>query len=111
MLLPTGPVLFTVAERTIVVEVAYATQAEQHVETLTVPVGSTAREVIERSGLPGRFPGIDVSKIGVFSRLIDIDDVLEEGDRVEVYRPLKADPKEVRRQLAKEGKTMGKAKS
>jgi len=51
---------------------------------------------------------IDSLSIGVYAEKIDLDYLLEEGDRVEIYRPLTADPKEVRRQLALMGKTMGK---
>ena len=96
--------------RTIRVRVVYALQAQQLVEDLTVPVGSTAREVIEASSLLRRFPGIDPGRdrIGIYSRLITADTVVEEGDRIEIYRPLQADPKSVRRELAKKGKTMGR---
>lgn len=103
---------FTVSEKTIKVEVVYATPARQHVERVTVPIGSTAREVIEKSDLLSRFVDIDLSenKVGIYSRLIELGAVVEDGDRLEIYRPLKADPKVVRRHLAKKGKTMGKRK-
>ena len=99
-----------VSERTIKVEVVYATPSQQHVVTVIVPVGSTAREAIEGSDILSLFDEIDLSKnkVGNYSRLIHLDVVLQDGDRLEIYRPLKADPKAVRRHLAKEGKTMGK---
>ncbi len=97
-------------ERKIAVEVVYATATDQWVRKVTVPVGSTAREVIEKSRLHERLPNIESHRIGVFSRLIDIDDVVSDGDRIEIYRPLKADPRTVRRRLAKVGRTMGRSR-
>ncbi len=99
-------------ERTICVKVAYALPARQCVEEVTVPVGSTAREAIEASTLPAQFSEIDPgrNRIGVYSRLIEPGTVVEDGDRIEIYRALKADPKVVRRQRAKEGRRMGGAK-
>ena len=101
-----------VTERTINVEVVYATPSQQYVANVTVPVGCTVREAIEKSDILLLFDEIDLSKnkVGIYSRLVHLDVVLREGDRVEIYRPLKADPKAVRRSLAKEGKTMGKSK-
>ena len=99
-----------VSKRTIKVEVVYATSLQQHVTNIKVPIGCTAREAIEESDILSLFDEIDLSKnkVGIFSRLVHLDVVLQDGDRVEIYRPLKADPKAVRRRLAKEGKTMGK---
>ena len=67
-------------------------------------------QAVARSGLAARFPDqiIVGADLGIFGRSTDPDDVLSAGDRVEVLRPLKADPKEVRRALAAQGKTMGK---
>ena len=100
----------TVSEPTIEVELVYATPMQQYVTKMTVPIGSTAREVIEKSDFLSRFADIDLSKnrVGVYSRLIELDAVLNDGDRLEIYRPLRADPKAVRRKLAEEGKSMGK---
>lgn len=96
--------------RTIRLKVVYALRSHQVVEGVTVPVGSTAAEAIEASTLLEQFPEIDLRRnsIGVYSRLIGPELVVEDGDRIEIYRPLEADPKAVRRELAKEGKTMGK---
>jgi putative ubiquitin-RnfH superfamily antitoxin RatB of RatAB toxin-antitoxin module len=99
-------------ERTIRVKVAYALPVRQCVEEVTVAIGSTAREAIEASTLPGQFSEIDLgrNRIGIYSRLIEPGTVVEDGDRIEIYRALNADPKVVRRQRAKEGRTMGRAK-
>ncbi len=92
------------------IEVAFALPADQVLMKLTVPAGTTAAEAVTRSGLAERFPDqtIEGADLSIFSRLVDGDEVLRSGDRVEILRPLKADPKEVRRALAAQGKTMGK---
>jgi putative ubiquitin-RnfH superfamily antitoxin RatB of RatAB toxin-antitoxin module len=92
------------------VEVAYALPDQQHIFTLEVPPGTTAGQAIEQSGVLERFPDIDLArqKIGIFGKLNKPDYVLRGGDRVEIYRPLIADPKEVRKQRATEGKRMKK---
>jgi putative ubiquitin-RnfH superfamily antitoxin RatB of RatAB toxin-antitoxin module len=91
----------------ITVEVAYALPDQQVLLAFEVEEGTTAREAVERSGILDQHPEIELmksNKIGVFGKLVKPDQVLREGDRVEIYRPLIADPKEVRRQRAKEGK-------
>jgi putative ubiquitin-RnfH superfamily antitoxin RatB of RatAB toxin-antitoxin module len=94
----------------ITVEVVYALKDKQELVALKLPVGVTAREAVERSGLLAKFSGIDLAKnkLGVFAKLVKPDLVLRDRDRVEIYRPLLADPKEVRKQRAAEGKTMKK---
>ena len=94
----------------ITVEVAYALRDRQELVTLTLPAGATVREAIERSGLPEKFPEIDQAKnkLGVFARLVKPDAALRDRDRVEIYRPLIADPKVVRQRRAAEGKAMKK---
>ncbi len=91
------------AKATIRVQVAYATPDEQRVLDLDVPEGTTAGDAIQMSGILGYFPEIDLARqaIGIFGRLIDASERVREGDRVEVYRPLLADPKEIRKQRAK----------
>jgi len=86
----------------IAVEVVYALPDTQLLVELKVEPGTTARQAIEQSGILQRFPGIDLAgkKTGIFSKMIRPDAVLREGDRVEIYRPLIADPKEVRRRRA-----------
>lgn len=90
------------AEPTIPVEVAFALPQEQVVVPLAVPIGTTAREALRRSGLPRRFPAIQESAcaLGVYGRVVGEAYVLRPGDRVEVYRPLEQDPREARRQVA-----------
>jgi putative ubiquitin-RnfH superfamily antitoxin RatB of RatAB toxin-antitoxin module len=90
--------------------VAYALPEEQIILTLNAEPGITARQAIERSGILERFPQIDLasSKVGVFGKLAKLDVVLNAGDRVEIYRPLIADPKEARKKRAAEGKVMKK---
>ena len=88
--------------RTIVVEVACATAKKQVVLRVELPAGGTVAEAIERSGIRAQFPGlvVDPSAVGIFSRKAGMEQALRAGDRVEIYRPLIADPKEVRRQRA-----------
>jgi len=92
------------------VEVAYALPTQQVILPVKVPTGSNAEVAIKASGVLAKFPEIDlaVNKIGVFGKLSQLDAELRHLDRVEIYRPLIADPKEVRRQRAAEGKVMKK---
>ncbi len=93
----------------IAVSVAYAERDLQTVIALTVPAGTTAAEAVERSAIRARHPGIPAGvALGVYGRLVAPTTVLEAGDRVELYRALPADPKEERRRLAREGRTMGR---
>lgn len=97
---------------TITVSVVYATREKQWIYERTVDRGTSALELLQISGFLEKISeltAISMSELelGIFSQKIEHDHLLEEGDRVEVYRPLTADPKEVRRQLAKMGKTMG----
>lgn len=87
------------------VEIAYALPETQQLIELKVAAGTTAREAIENSGILQRFPEIDLSKhkVGIFGKTVRLDRVLGPGDRVEIYRPLLADPKDARRRRA--GKT------
>ena len=90
--------------RSIAVEVVYALADKQKLLRLTVPYGATVREAALRSGLDAHFPGLDLatSPLGIFGKAVAKPEerVLEEGERVEIYRPLSADPKEVRKQRA-----------
>lgn len=94
------------------VEVVYALPHRQLLLKLRVPRGTTARGAAKLSGIRGQFPEIDLENapLGIFGKKLKVDAVLNEGDRVEIYRPLKADPREVRRHRAAEGKTMGRRK-
>jgi putative ubiquitin-RnfH superfamily antitoxin RatB of RatAB toxin-antitoxin module len=98
------------AAESIRVEICYATPEVQAMVALTVAAGTTARQALERSGLAQRFPDIKVDSavLGIRGKRVEHGRVLEAGDRLEVLRPLTADPKETRRRLAAKGKTMGK---
>ena len=94
----------------IAVEVAYALPDSQVIVPVKVNSEMTIEEVIKHSGILDTYPDIDLSvnKVGVFGKLSKLSSTLREGDRIEIYRPLIADPKEVRRQRAAEGKKMKK---
>lgn len=87
------------------VEVVYATPTRQEVIGLAVRPGATVGQVIRESGVLGRFPEIDLAcnRVGIFGELAALDDAVRDGDRVEIYRPLAADPKEARRRRAPPG--------
>ena len=91
-----------------IVEVAYALPDKQSLVSLEVEKGTTLQEAIEASGILDSFEQIDLTKdrVGIFSKFATLDTVLCEKDRVEIYRPLIADPKQVRKERAAEGKAM-----
>jgi hypothetical protein len=99
-----------VPENHLTVEVVYATTDEQVLEQLVVPPDATIESVIRQSGLLERFPEIDlaVNKVGIFGKAAALKAGLHDGDRIEIYRPLIADPKEARKKRAAEGKAMKK---
>ena len=84
------------------VEVVYALPLKQDVISLDVDVAATVGQVLAVSGMLTRHPDIDlrVARLGVWGRSTTLDALLREGDRVEIYRPLQVDPKEVRRRRA-----------
>jgi putative ubiquitin-RnfH superfamily antitoxin RatB of RatAB toxin-antitoxin module len=90
------------ADGAIAVEVVYARADVQEVLPLRVEAETTAREAIERSGLAARYPelGAGPLSVGIFGKSVPEDTVLREGDRLEIYRPLIADPKQARRRRA-----------
>ncbi|MEW5787469.1 MAG: RnfH family protein [Pseudomonadota bacterium] len=92
------------------VEVVYARPGRQKSVRIQVRDGATVKDAVEQSGLLGEFPEIDLAKnkLGIWNKLSKADAPLRDQDRVEIYRPLIADPKEVRRQRAAEGKVMKK---
>jgi putative ubiquitin-RnfH superfamily antitoxin RatB of RatAB toxin-antitoxin module len=92
------------------IEVVYALPHEQVLLKLKLPRGATVGEAINASGVVERHPEIDLAKnkLGIFGKLTKADAVLRDRDRVEIYRPLIADPKEIRRKRAEEGKVMKK---
>ncbi|CAH0538858.1 RnfH family protein [Vibrio marisflavi] len=93
------------------VEVVYALPHEQRVLTLAVSSEMTVKEIIEQSGVLAQYPEINLekNKVGVFSRNISLDATVNDKDRIEIYRPLLADPKEIRRKRAEQAKTAGSA--
>ncbi len=94
----------------ILVEVAYAAPEKQAILEREVEVETTARDVVISSGIDAYFPQIDLQncELGVFGKAISDDYVLIDGDRIEIYRPLIADPREIRRQRAATGLKMKK---
>ena len=98
-------------ENKITVEIIYATHKQQQLQQLEVEQGTTVQELVELSGILEKYPEIQLgklNKIGIFGKITKPDTVLRDKDRIEIYRPLKADPKEVRRKRAAEGKKMKK---
>ena len=91
-----------------IVEVAYALKEKQTILELTVQDNCTVQQAITQSNIIAKYPQIDLTKdkVGIFGKLVKLDTALREKDRVEIYRPLIADPKEVRKQRATEGKVM-----
>jgi len=92
------------------VEVAYARPEQQVILEIMAEPGTTIEQAINQSGVLEQFPEIDLSvnKVGIFGKLSKKTLELKEGDRIEIYRPLIADPKEVRRKREAEGKRMKK---
>ncbi|CRI65833.1 conserved hypothetical protein [Thiocapsa sp. KS1] len=92
------------------VSVAYVGPREQVLRPLEVRIGTTVREAIEQSAVIAKCPEIDLAanQVGIFGKLTKLDQVLEDGDRIEIYRPLIADPKEARKRRAADGKVMRK---
>jgi putative ubiquitin-RnfH superfamily antitoxin RatB of RatAB toxin-antitoxin module len=92
------------------VEVAYAVPERQVIIEVTVERGTTLKQAIELSGILQQFEEIDLgrNKVGIFGKLAELSDELQPGDRVEIYRPLIADPKEVRKKRAAQGKVTKK---
>lgn len=84
------------------VEVCYAGPEGQFLLPVDLPVGATLGDAIEASGIRDRVPGlvVDDRQVGVFSKPRPLSAPLSEGDRVEIYRPLKVDPREARRDRA-----------
>lgn len=91
---------------TMTIEVAFALPDNQVIIPIQLPLQSNIEQAINASGILTKFPEIDlaVNKIGVFGKLSRLDANLRHLDRVEIYRSLIADPKEVRKQRAADGK-------
>ena len=92
------------------IEVAYATPQQQLILECEVESGTNVRDAVRQSGIAQHFPQIDLEncELGVFGKAVPADYELSDGDRIEIYRPLIADPKEIRRQRAARGLKMKK---
>ena len=90
----------------IMIEVAYAISEEQVIITIKVPTIFNVQQAIEKSGIQVKFPCIDLSKnkVGIFGKKTKLDHPLNDRDRIEIYRPLILDPKEMRRKRAAKNK-------
>ena len=97
--------------QTIAVEIVHATPDKQKLLRLSVPYGTCMREAAERSGIAAMFPGLDLASapMGIYGKVVAKPEerVLEEGERVEIYRALIADPKEARKQRAAKAAARG----
>lgn len=93
-------------EKSITVEVIYATKDGHATETLRLPAGATVGHALATSGLLARFPEIDLTRqaVGIYGARVRLTDRVADGDRVEIYRPLTVDPKEMRRRRARKGR-------
>ena len=85
------------------VEVIYINSGSEFVETIDVPDSSSVKDALIHSGVLKKFPDVslDINPVGVFGDIVSLDTTLKDGDRVEIYRPLKLDPMEARRLRAK----------
>ena len=89
------------------VEVVYALPQEQYLEKVSVARTATVRDAIQQSGVLEKFPDIDLinqNKIGIFGKACTMDTAIQAGNRIEIYRPLIADPKQVRKKRAEKQK-------
>jgi len=96
---------------TINVEVSYALPHRAEVVSVMLPHGATVQDALKASGLLERYPEIEPdgrNKVGIYAKLTKLNAELRDRDRVEIYRPLIADPKAVRKKRAEEGKAMKK---
>ena len=98
------------SDNKILVEVAYASPSKQLIIPIYVKPGTTVKEAIIQSGIQKEYPEINLEEnlVGIFGKHTTFEQELREKDRVEIYRPLIADPKEIRRQRAEQGKEMKK---
>ncbi len=89
------------------VEIAYASQDRHIVLALELHAGASVLEAIQEAGLLANFPEIDLTtnKVGIFGNIVALETILQNADRVEIYRPLVCDPKELRRRRVSEQKS------
>ena len=91
------------------IEVVFGLADRQELLAVTVDSGTTVAAAIAESGIADRFPEheLDSLAVGIWGRVVAREQVLADGDRIEIYRPLDIDPREARRRLAAEGRAMG----
>lgn len=101
----------TEMDQKIRIEVVYALPEMQQVIALSVPLGANVGDAISRSGICKKHPEIDwsINKLGIYAKSAKLDTVLRDRDRVEIYRPLLADPKAVRKKRADGEKVLKKS--
>lgn len=94
------------------IEVAYALRHKQTLLNIEVDDNASVEDAIQQSNILKKYPEINLkkNKVGIFGKITSLDVKLREKDRVEIYRPLIADPKEVRKQRAAKGKIMRSGK-
>ena len=94
----------------ILIEISYALPDKQIIIPIKVPKEITVKDAIEKSGILKKFSDINLNEnqVGIFGKLTTLDHIPRDRDRIEIYRPLIADPKEIRRKRAAEGKNMKK---
>lgn len=100
-----------VVDDKVTIEVVYGVPHKQKILTILVAAGTTVEQAIIESGIIALFPEIDLSvnKVGVWNRAVKLSDEVNDLDRIEVYRPLIADPKDVRKRRAEKAKLEGRA--
>lgn len=93
------------------IEVVYALPEKQVLLSLKVASGSSIEQALQQSGVLRRFPELDLAmmKVGIYSRIVPLTTALVGGERIEIYRPLTADPREMRRKRAEKAKDEGRA--
>lgn len=93
------------------IEVAFALPNKQTLLSVQVDNDCNIEQAIEKSGILSTHPEINLleNKVGIWSRIAKLTDELNAGDRIEIYRPLIADPKEVRKRRAEKAKEEGRA--
>lgn len=89
---------------TIQIEVAYALESEQFLYAEEVVEGAALLEALKASQLLIEFPNLNIDKVGIFGKLTGYDAILRAGDRIEVYRQLKADPRDRRRKQVEQAR-------
>ncbi len=94
----------------VMVEVVYALPDKQSLLTVKVPEGTAIKKVIQASNILELYPELDLNNmdVGIFGKMAKMDQKVRDRDRIEIYRPLIADPKEVRKRRAAEGKRLKK---